>query len=191
MPENPIDVILRNEGGFVNDPDDHGGPTKYGITQAALRSWLHHQARVAEVANMTEATARRIYEHRYLIGPHIDTLPEPFKTHVLDIGVNRGPSKAIRMLQHVLNRFRTGTTSSEHGGGFGKGGGIAEDGQLGPATRALLASTIAKEGVAKVNNALVATRIAFYEEIIRDDPRQQRFHDGWMNRAHSFLLPVD
>ena len=30
--------IVRREGGFVNDPDDPGGATKYGVTIHTLRA---------------------------------------------------------------------------------------------------------------------------------------------------------
>ena len=34
-----ISDIIRREGGYVNHPDDRGGPTNYGITQATLSEW--------------------------------------------------------------------------------------------------------------------------------------------------------
>ena len=30
---NIIEVVLQHEGGYVNDPNDLGGETKYGITK--------------------------------------------------------------------------------------------------------------------------------------------------------------
>ena len=175
MPENPIDLILLHEGGYSNNPNDHGGPTKYGITQGTLRNWLKRPARVEDVKNLTEAEAREIYETNYLTGPRISTLPEPPQTQVLDIAVNRGPRRAIKMVQHVCNLA-----------GFGP---IDEDGVIGPQTRSTIIKAVAAMGP-YFRNALVEERVKFYEEIIANDSDQEVFRKGWMARANRFLLPV-
>jgi lysozyme family protein len=33
MFDKAIEIILKHEGGYVNDPDDPGGETKFGITK--------------------------------------------------------------------------------------------------------------------------------------------------------------
>lgn len=61
-----LDDIIRREGGFVDNPNDRGGATKYGITIGTLSEVLGRQATVDEVRNLTEEAARNIYTDRYL-----------------------------------------------------------------------------------------------------------------------------
>ena len=56
--------IVRREGGFVNDPDDPGGATKYGVTIHTLRA-LRGPATVADVQALTEAEAIVIFKSQY------------------------------------------------------------------------------------------------------------------------------
>ena len=127
-----IDDIIRVEGGYVNDPVDKGGPTKYGITQKTLSQYLGRQASIDDVKNLTKETAREIYERHYLTGPRINTLPSPIKEQILDIGVNSGPKTAIKMLQRVLNAA-----------GFGP---VTVDGVIGPMTRKVTETALQEMG---------------------------------------------
>lgn len=63
---NIIDDILRREGGYVNNPADRGGPTKFGITQATLSDWRGHAATEQDVRNLSQEEAVKIYEARYV-----------------------------------------------------------------------------------------------------------------------------
>lgn len=103
-----IPVTLQHEGGFVDNPADPGGATKYGITQKDLDAtsvefpWLP-----AHVADLTEEEASKWYE--------TTTKPERFNnplywqiesqdvaTKVFDLGVLFGVGEAVKILQIVL-----------------------------------------------------------------------------------------
>jgi len=68
--------IVRREGGFVNDPDDPGGATKYGVTIHTLRA-LRGRATVDDVKALTEAEAVEIFKGQYFERPKINQLPAP------------------------------------------------------------------------------------------------------------------
>ena len=70
--------IVRREGGFVNDPDDPGGATKYGVTIHTLRA-LRGSATVADVKALTEAEALRSLRANILSGPRSTSCPRHCK----------------------------------------------------------------------------------------------------------------
>ncbi|HAW7886689.1 TPA: hypothetical protein JLN09_003036 [Escherichia coli] len=62
-------VILRHEGGYVNDPNDRGGETNMGITIATWRAYapidLGIEATSSSLRNMTKEQAEIIYYNHY------------------------------------------------------------------------------------------------------------------------------
>ena len=46
-----IEVVLEHEGGYVNDPDDAGGETKYGIAKRWYPS--------VDIKNLTKEQAKK------------------------------------------------------------------------------------------------------------------------------------
>jgi lysozyme family protein len=107
-----IGELLRREGGYVNNPSDKGGETKFGISKKAFPH--------LDIKNLTLDQARAIYEQKYIAAPGFAQLaPSPLQTQLIDYGVNSGPAIAIMKLQEIL--------------------GVATDGVLGPQTLAALA----------------------------------------------------
>ena len=56
-----IEEVLEAEGGFVNDPDDLGGATNFGVTQKSYSAFLGSEASVDDVRNMTRDEAKECY----------------------------------------------------------------------------------------------------------------------------------
>lgn len=173
MSTDPIGVVLQNEGGFVNHKADKGGPTNFGVTIRTYSQYLGRPASLQEVKDMKIETAREIYERSYYTGPRIHLLAEPIRTQLLDMSINHGAKAAIKMLQRVVNTA-----------GFGP---IAVDGVLGPVSRTAIDKAQKKMGKL-LNNALVDTRIAFFESIVARNPSQKVFRNGWINRAEEFRI---
>lgn len=175
MDIDPIGVVLRNEGGFVNHKADRGGPTNFGVTIRTYSQYLGRPASLQEVKDMTEDTAREIYERSYFTDPRIHLLDDPIRVQVLDMAINHGPVNAIKMLQRVVNQAGSGP--------------IAVDGVLGPRSRAAISK--AQIAMGKVlNNALVDERVRFFNSIVLRDPTQKAFIKGWLKRANEFRLPL-
>lgn len=161
--------LIKREGGYVNDPNDSGGPTKYGITQRTLSAWREVSCSVSDVKNLTEDEALAIYRAEYYLLPRIDALPVSLQKHVFDIGVNSGPRTAIRLLQRSINTF---------------GKNIVEDGIIGPQTLDALNGV----SLIAVNDTLVSLRIDFYNDIVNKEPGNKRFLNGWIDRANLFSI---
>ncbi len=167
-----IDDILRREGGFVDHPDDRGGPTKYGITIGTLSRYIGRAALRSEVENLSEDVARDIYERNYYIGPRIDRLPESIQPFIFDCAVNHGPRQAIRFVQSVCNQ--AGYTPQ-----------LSVDGAMGPNT--LKGAEWADKEMGDIFlKALVEERRNFYYAIVEARPSQEKFLKGWLNRVNEF-----
>ena len=158
-----LDDVIRREGGYVHDPVDRGGPTKYGITQRTLRAWRGQAVTADDVRRLTTDEARAIYRRRYVDEPGFARLPDPLRTQVVDNGVLSGPRQAVKDLQRAI-------------------GGVRIDGRLGPKTRAALR----QQGVAGVHAQLIQVRAARIGRIVHRRPDQARFLTGWLARITAF-----
>ncbi|MFT4190859.1 MAG: glycosyl hydrolase 108 family protein [Comamonas sp.] len=103
--------VIGHEGGYVNDPRDPGGETKYGISKRAYPQ--------LDIAGLTLADAKAIYLRDYWLRARCDQMAPGLAFDVFDFAVNSGIGTAIRHLQRAL--------------------GLAEDGVVGPQTLAELA----------------------------------------------------
>lgn len=117
--------IISREGGYVNDPDDPGGPTKYGVTLHTMRRLgidLTGDGRITalDVRRLTRTKAKDVFIEHYFKGPGLSGLPKVLQPSVFDMYVNAG-SNAIRILQRPLNEM---------------GDDLVVDGVLGPQTQA-------------------------------------------------------
>jgi len=159
-------------GVFSWTQGDHGGPTRWGITQATYTAWRAERglppATPDDVRNMPEADAVSIYNVLFCHGPHFDELPDGIREEVFDIGVGSGPRKAAELLQQTLTDV---------------GYPCAVDGQIGPATVAAAVAADQALGDDGLLNRLIDEREGWYAEIERRDPSQLKFARGWQKRA--------
>lgn len=91
---NAIPLIFKHEGGYVNDPQDPGGETKYGISK---RSYPDEN-----IKNLTEERAKLIYLRDFWNPLKCDSLPFGVAVCVFDFGVNAGKGRAVRALQESV-----------------------------------------------------------------------------------------
>ena len=96
-------VVLEDEGGFVNNPADSGGPTNFGITQSDYAQFKGHAVSVDDIRNMPKADAVSIYLDRYIARPGFDQIKDlTVRTALVDMGVLMGAKRAIRAAQQAL-----------------------------------------------------------------------------------------
>ena len=98
--------IVTREGGFVNDPNDPGGATNFGVTIHTMRRLGldltgDGQVNEADVRALTRAQAVEIFLDHYHHRPGIGALPEVLQPSVFDMMVNAG-TNAVRILQRLL-----------------------------------------------------------------------------------------
>ena len=156
-----IHDIVNREGGYVNHPEDKGGPTKYGITLGTLMRWRRRLTLTADdVKNLTVEEASQIYLNEYVVAPGFDKIKDvPLMEAVVDAAVNHGINGASRMLQEALM--------------------VSTDGILGDKTWAALAGY--KESFVWMR--FMAYRLRFYSQDIHHNPSQAVFAEGWLMRC--------
>lgn len=89
-----VTLVLKHEGGYVNDPNDPGGETNYGISK---RSYPNEDIRA-----LTPTRAMALYHRDYWQAIRGDDLPPALALVVFDMAVNAGVGAAIRQLQETL-----------------------------------------------------------------------------------------
>jgi lysozyme family protein len=97
------------EGGYVDHPDDPGGPTRHGITLRTLTRARGRPVSPDEVRALGRAEAEAIYRTWYWDAIRGDDLPAGIDLAVFDAAVNAGPPRAARLLQEVLGLPADGT----------------------------------------------------------------------------------
>lgn len=97
--------VLAHEGGYVNDPADPGGETKYGISKRAYPR--------EDIARLTEARAKDIYKRDYWDKLRLDALPENVRYPLFDLAVNSGVATAAKLLQRAVTVRDDGMIGTE------------------------------------------------------------------------------
>jgi len=97
--------ILAREGGFVNDPDDPGGATNFGVTLTTARRLGLDKDRdgdvdEADVKRLSPEDAEAVYLRHYYEVPKVNMLPEVLQASVFDMYVN-----AVKILQRLLGQM--------------------------------------------------------------------------------------
>jgi lysozyme family protein len=125
-----IPIILKEEGGYVNDPNDPGGETNMGISKAAYPN--------LDIKNLTVDQVTEIYYTDYWIPSGCKSiLTPPLDLFLFNFAVTSGVKEAIEMAQQLV--------------------GAGQDGVLGPQTQGML---MAFKGDTAVFQALCAMHYA-------------------------------
>ena len=172
-PTDLIDAVIDREGGFVDHPDDPGGATRWGITQAVAQSDGYR----GDMRLLPRARAAEIYRRLYWINPWLDRVAErapALAAELFDTGVNMGPGVAAAFLQRALNALNRGASDYPD---------IAADGAIGPRTLASMDAFLGRRGqggetvLLKAVEALQGER---YLSLAERRPAAEAFLYGWL-----------
>jgi lysozyme family protein len=159
--ESAFERTLGEEGGYVSDPDDPGGETKYGISRAAYPS--------ENIKALSVERAKEIYYRDYWQSLGLDLLRGDTAAEIFDTAVNMGAATAVTIAQETANYL---------------GATLAVDGQMGYLTATAL-NRLASPELLKVLNGL---QLARYVQLVKDDPRRQKYARGWLKRVQ--VVPI-
>ena len=182
--------LRAREGGFVDHPQDVGGPTQKGISKGLLdelRKQRPDWDLPTDVQDLSEDQITKIFREEFFnrlkvekvanVPGMLERAPQ-LPEQLFDAGVLHGPEVAGRLLQQSLDDI-LGTDLREPG----KNGKLAYDGNVGPKTRDALARAIREGKIAAVNDEMVDKRLDF----MRRQPKFKNF-PGWVPRAESFRI---
>lgn len=124
--------LLANEGGYVDNLDDPGGATIWGVTEAVARAHGY----TGDMRLMSRAAAEGIAKREYWDVVQGDDLPAPLDFQVLDGAYNSGAQRAAEWLQRAV--------------------GVQADGQIGPVTLAAVGRMDVSQIICGYNGARLA-----------------------------------
>lgn len=154
-----LELVLRFEGGYVNNPNDPGGATNKGVTLATFRRFVKPAGTIADLKKLTDDQAGVVYRRQYWDAVVGAELPDGVDYAVFDLAVNSGVGRAARFLQAIV--------------------GVAQDGKIGPATlKAVRGGALPRQ---QIINALCDKRLAF----LRGLSTWPTFGKGWASRVKS------
>lgn len=118
-----FDRLIGHEGGYVNDPNDPGGETNWGISK---RSYPN-----LDIRNLTREQAKEIYRTDFWNRVNADTLPDGVAFQLFDFAINSGIETSIRYFQRALN--------------------VADDGFFGPISKEATRTTSETDMIMRLN----------------------------------------
>lgn len=168
-----FNYVLGDEGRkYTNDPNDKGGPTKFGVTKKAFEAYFKREALISEIENMSESTAGTIYYFDFWKPLGLDSvIDNAISTSIFDCGVLYGLRVSANMTQKSLRAC---------------GRSLMIDGVIGPQTVSFL-NEISAYLFLTVYRGQVLQEI---DDIIRVTPSDEEYRHGWTNRANRLLALV-
>jgi lysozyme family protein len=156
--ESALSFILRWEGGLSDHPNDPGGRTMKGVTQATYDAW--RKARnlpIRDVAQIAQDELGAIYRDNYWRAAACERLRAALDLVQFDTAVNMGPRRAVKILQTAV--------------------GATADGAFGPNTQAACDACALPDTTTRYCDI----REGIYRKLAQR-PGQDVFLAGWLNR---------
>ena len=150
-----LNLVLKEEGGFVNHPKDPGGMTNLGVTKKAWEEYVGHSVTETDMRSLTPAQVLPFYQEKYWNACRCEKLQSGLDYLIFDIAVNSGTGRAAKFLQSAV--------------------GVEIDGAIGARTVAAANKSTIHELIAQISNK----RAAFYKSL----PTFPTFGKGWLARC--------
>lgn len=173
-----VEVLLRHEGGYVNNVRDPGGATNFGVSLRFLRNQSLINADYDkdgdldenDIRLMNQRQASDIYRKMFWDKCGVSYInSQAVANMAFGLCVNMGPSPAIKLLQRAANMLA----------GHGL---LLVDGELGPKSVQMINALQPYDLLAKYKEAA----IGYYEDLVERNPSLKVFLKGWLNRINSY-----
>ena len=148
-------LVLEDEGKYVNDPRDPGGRTNLGVTQRAWEAFLNRDVTEAEMRSLTPEAVKGFYRTQYWDKIKGDQLPLGVDYAAFDFAVNSGTGRSAKYLQEIA--------------------GVTADGVIGPKSIEALVACDYKQIIDSISNM----RLDFLKRL----PTFKVYGKGWSARV--------
>lgn len=173
-------IGIEGDGNGRIDPNDAGGATRFGITEAVARAHGYKGA----MKDLPRDTAEVIYLRNYFVAPHFDQVLLRSRTlaaELFEIEVNLPPGQAATFLQRALNAL-----NDPDGDGKVNYPQLEPDGDLGPQSFIALDAFLAlrkSQGEHCLLALINSQQAVYYLGRTEARPKNKKYVFGWtMNR---------
>ena len=163
----------RAEGGYVNNPNDSGGATNWGVTERVARKFNF----TGDMRDLPKKTATQIAKKAYWDVMKLDDiaeLSESVALELFDTGFNAGTSRAGKFIQRALNGLnRKGRDFND----------LVVDGAIGTKTIESLKTFLnkrGKRGETVMMRSLNGLQVEFYFKLVERREKDEDFLFGWI-----------
>ena len=168
-----IDKNLEHEGGYVNDKNDRGGETKYGITKPFMEEYKYALpgGKAIPIKDLTVEDVKLLYKamwDRYNLGYIRD---KDLAYVVYDYMINSYAGTAAKRIQEILNT---------------QGAALKVDGQLGEKSLNAIHNSDPKWLI----DVILKNRQYYHQQDVYKNPKQVKYYAGWMNRLNKIAEAV-
>lgn len=175
-----IEVVLENEGGYVNDPNDTGGATKYGISLRYLRGLgdvdndgfldgdINHDNVVnsEDIKDLTQGLAKDFYKEIWQANKYWRLNDQYIATKLFDLAVNLGARQANKLIQRAVKAASNVD--------------LLDDGIIGEKSIKAINECMPLILLA----ALKAQADSFYRNLSDSKPQYKKYINGWLKRLY-------
>lgn len=156
-----FEKIIGVEGGYVDDKDDFGGETKYGISRRSYPD--------VDIKNLTVDGAKKIYKRDFWDVLKLDAIQnQTIAEEIFDTAVNCGVGTGAGIVQLAINLTNYPDPD------------ITADGKMGPKTIEAINNHKSPKTLYKAMNGLQFMR---YLRIVEGNPKQEKFIRSWLSRV--------
>jgi len=153
--EKAFQMVLKHEGGYVNNPRDPGGMTNLGVTKKVWEEFVGREVDEREMRALTPDVVKPLYKKNYWDKIKGDQLPSGVDYAAYDLAVNSGTGRAAKYLQQIA--------------------GVHADGVIGPKSMEVILACDPVETV----DAICDMRLDFLQKL----PTWGTFGKGWGRRV--------
>lgn len=176
------DIVMKHEGGYVNDKTDRGGETYKGVARKFHGTWTGWKIiddmktksgfpKSLDSNTTLQSYVRSFYKEKFWDSNKIGYINNSsIQLELFDTGVNMGTSRAAKFFQEALNLCNRNQQDYPD---------IKVDGDIGRGTL----SAYNRSRPASVFKTMNLLQGELYMNIIRRSPSQEKFFNGWLNRV--------